>query len=231
MLEGADAPQLVVRSDATADKAQLLADLKSTNTAALKWSKDASDIYSSKDLFAQLRRIFVPQTKEDEELKELAYVVEQDYGKRLRISSTEWQNDPQSNPTMEKLRLWTQAVLAQGKETLRVLKGLTADDVDKMNADIDFYWIAKGEGATNPDLRGLHYDSGTLQFGAADQPGLIIRKDDTLFRVPTLSEAWHLIKCSGWAESREEMTEHTVFGPDIVENGRVSLIVNIVQAQ
>lgn len=94
--------------------------------------------------------------------------------------------------------------------------------------------LPKGpENVATLDLRGQHVDAGVLQLGAADQPGLVLSQGYPYtfdkFRTPILENGWNVLACtqfegqSLWGSA----TLHTVFGPEIVQNGRVSMIVNV----
>lgn len=87
-----------------------------------------------------------------------------------------------------------------------------------------------------PKTRGLHVDPGTLSLISSDQPGLIIKSPDpntTLTRVPVSPDTWYIIKNTGFQRNNPSVipntgpTRHTVFGPEIVKNGRVSIVTDV----
>ena len=235
-------PQLTTWADAATDSAKILEDLQQEQTAALAWSSQATDVFHSDDLFKLLRRAFTPVDDQSKALaRELSIGLMNPKRTTFNImkAATEW---PSRSDEVARIKKFTGTAIQQGIDTVAALKGLSADEVALLDGSVDYYWIPPhGDALTrNPDFRGLHVDGNILQFGAADQPGLVIRNaasatGDKVFRVPILDDGWHLIKCLDWepgvrALTRKAATEHTVFGPEIVANGRVSIIVNIFKA-
>ena len=74
-----------------------------------------------------------------------------------------------------------------------------------------------------------------MQFGVADVPGLIIRNtaQGTASRVPLAKDAFQLIKANLWdlqawfQDLPQGPTWHSVFGPEMASEGRVSMIMSV----
>lgn len=229
VISGSKVPSFESHVDVIASSQDILNDLDRTDTAVLQWSPDVLKQYSSKDVFKLLRRIFKPTTGEDKALNKILRARNVFNAKRIGFNSLTWSSLPNDNAELNRLKAFADAIQEQAKQTTKVLRGLSDDEAAELTSNTDFYYIPEGEGLTNPDPRGSHRDGGMLQLGAADQPGLIIEQGDTLTRVPNVDNGWHLIKCSDWTERKVMVgaTRHTVFGPEIVQYGRVSMIVNV----
>lgn len=228
------AAELTTWTSSAANKAGILADLAKEQTAVLTWSSDVTKVTHSNDMFKLLRTVVDPAAKnaETEILQNYMSLGQFNGAKRLRSISSDFLKKTPPNENAQIIRDFTEAALNQAKETTKDLRGLTDADAARLAGDVEYYWIPPSKGAkVTPDTRGVHIDNGIIMFGAADQPGLIVDNGaHQLSRVPIKDDGWHIMKGSDWGKipyDTAEATEHTVFGPEIVENGRISIIVNI----
>ncbi|MCJ1341613.1 hypothetical protein MMC09_006909 [Bachmanniomyces sp. S44760] len=222
-------PMYTTWGDAVADKVSILADLNNHDTAVIAWSSDILNLpTSSEEIFGILRGAFSPTDTETRELGTLLQIGEMNGPRRLTTCGDWWSDIPTTNQNLQKLQKFDKAAIDHAKQIGSELTGM---DPSELDANIDYYWIPATPAAVkNPDLRGVHTDIGILQLGAADQPGLIIQNGRSLSRVSIVPNGWHVIKGSDWGRSPllpGAATRHTVFGPEIVNNGRVSMIVNV----
>lgn len=218
-------PAFTSQVDVLTERFQILEDSERTGSAVIKWASPLTDQFSSNDMFALLRRAFAPSTDEDRAVADTLNVF--DMSGRTSIQTERWEHLTSSDPNFAKLCTLMDAATQQGKDTLRVLSDLSKADFGRLQGNVDVCYIPLTEAANrNPDIRGVHTDIGTLQFGAADRPGLIVLdKTNTLSRVDIVEDDWHVIKCGNtWTSPT---TNHTVFGPEIVTDGRVSMIVHV----
>lgn len=187
---------------------------------------------SSEKLFSMLRKVFKgPPT---DPLYSALEISERDGKLRMQTWSARWLSKP--DPVLKPLQDFTNLAIQQGKETVAKLKKLDQEQMANIAGEIEIFYTAPSQEAlTGVDPRGFHIDHGILQLAASDTPGLVILNSATeeARRVKVVEDTFHLMKAVSWdAEAFIEghpngPTWHSVFGPEMAENGRVSMIVNI----
>ena len=209
-------------------------DLDQFNTAVIAWSPDMKAVTSSEDLFTLLRKTF--QGSKDDAIYKGLKVYARNGEQRLASRSIDWIDD--TTTEMKPLRDLVTASLQHGKDAVAKLKGLTPEDAaTRLDGNVEFFWCAPGDDALKGgvDPRGLHVDAGLMQFGAQDTPGLVVqnRLTGSISRPPVDKDSLQLVKAHYWdpeAEIRgaaEGATPHGVFGSEMAENGRVSMVMSI----
>ncbi|KAL8832883.1 MAG: hypothetical protein Q9170_004703 [Blastenia crenularia] len=219
-----------------ADVENLQRDLNSLSTGLVPWSAKLqslkSGIKSSEDLFTMLHGVFTgPST---DVLYKALQVTERNGKLRMQTFSDWWIYS--SEPRLKPLQDFVDAAVEQGVNTVAKLKGMDQEQIANMRGNIEFFYTAPSQEAlTGVDPRGFHVDQGMMQFAASDTPGLIIRNfaTETASRVPVAKDTFQVMKAVGWdmeAFIKGEPngpTWHSVFGPEMATNGRVSMVMDI----
>ena len=224
-------PTLTMRNKQTANDLQLLShDLNTLSTGLLKCSPEVTNVMGSDELFSTLRKVF---SKIDEDSHH--YIGTIDRGDRSIIR--QWQafkHDPELKPTYD----WIEAAEKDIIDTVAQLKSLNTEDKSRLRTEVEIFYTEPGTKALEGfDVRGWHIDSGIMQFGIADVPGLIVGNtiSKTGSRLPVAKDAWHLLKAFFWDKEAtmkrlpEGPTWHTVFGPEMAKEGRVSILVTVAE--
>lgn len=243
--------------DAFRDRYRILADLEKLDTAVLTWSPEVAKVFSSQDIFSLLRRAFeienpTPASADLTELLRVHDIQYKEIGHTSWISGVDLDLAPtvrgarmteELAQTLANVKLFRDAALQQAKQVVQDLKGLSRAETQQLRGSVNFYYTSPEEGPFEwaTDERGLVIETGVLQLVAADQPGLIVQnsKLNSLARTPKVDNAWQLLKSAGWkgiynravkttSYDAATATHHTVFGPKIAEQGRVSMVVSIM---
>ncbi|KAI9798411.1 MAG: hypothetical protein M1833_004805 [Piccolia ochrophora] len=239
-----EAPKYTKWVNVAASKEAILKDLEELETAAVAWEPEVVGEMSSTELFAFLRKVFTRDAEAIEKdpafapLYDLLEIKTQDEASaispgRLGTSSTYWlERASANNIHVQKMQAYTRAAIDQGKRVVGKLKGLSDAEIAALQGDIDFYYIPKSKfPLRNPDARDFHTDMSIMQFGAADQPGLVVKYGDKFSRVPLADDTFYLMKCLDWDPLRgtKGSTVHSVYGQEIADHGRVSMVMNIAK--
>lgn len=226
------APQYKLRDVSIANDLQgLQQDLDGMSTGLIPWSAPLQAVTSSDEVFATLRRVF---TSETDPLYKLLDIEEREGKFRLISFSQSWIS--KIDPALKPLQDFVNAAVQQAIDTVAKLQKLSAADTANLRGSIEFFYVAPSEKAlTGVDPRGFHIDAGMMQFGAADTPGLIVRNTatGTASRVPVVKNTFQLVKARNWdmeaylQDLPNGPTWHSVFGPEMSRNGRVSMVMSV----
>lgn len=223
------------------DVYHLKVDLNTLDTGVIAWSPELTAvksldgriaITSSDDLFAIVRKIFT--SPKDDPLYSALEVWERDGNLRLQFDSGKWLK--KKDLILRPLQDWTKAAIKQAVGTVGTIKGMSAEEQQTIDGSIEFFYTRPSQEAlAGVDPRGFHVDAGMMQFACADTPGLIIRGEalKSASRVPVRKNAFQLTK--GWSWDTDAWfkgepggpTYHTVFGPEMAQNGRVSMVLSV----
>ena len=227
------APAYTIRDvSIAADVKSLQKDLDGLSTGVVTWSPALKAVTSSDEVFSTLRTVFTGPATDPLYLS--LQINERDGKLRLQTFSEWWISKP--DPALKPLQDFVNAAVQQGIDTVSQLQGLNTDQISDLKGTIEFFYTAPSQEAlTGVDPRGFHLDKGMLQFAAADTPGLIIRStaSGTASRVPLVKDTFQLIKAMGWDMAAfikgqpNGPTWHSVFGLEMAEKGRVSIVMNI----
>lgn len=227
------APPYTIRDISVAiDVQELMKDLDDLSTGVVAWTPQLTKIASSDKLFKVLRKVFTGSNKG--RLYQALCIKERDGKLRMTSFSNQWIRS--ADPTLQPLQAFVNAAVAQGKDVVAKLQDLSADDAQYLKGNVEFFYTAPSQTAlTGTDPRGFHTDDGMMQFGVADVPGLIIKNSaqQTASRVPLAKNAFQLIKANFWdvdawiQNTLRGPTWHSVFGPEMAERGRVSMVMSI----
>ena len=210
-------------------------DLIEYNSAVVEWSAEMKQsVVSSDELFSQLRKTFTGP-RSDELYKQLE-IYSRNGPNRMATFSHEWID--KTSPALKQMKDFVNAAVKHGVNVVGKLKGLTTEEAAaKYSGNVEFFWSGPGDAALKGvDPRGLHVDGGLMQFGAADTPGLVIRNTakDSMARVRVEKDSLQLLKASNWdldgdlaGKPNAGATPHGVFGPEMAEKGRVSMVMSI----
>lgn len=187
---------------------------------------------SSEKLFDTLRKVFTgPPT---DPLYSALEISERDGKLRMQSWSANWLS--KSDPVLKPLQDFANLAIQQGKDTLAQLKKWTPDQIQRIGGEIEFFYTAPSQEAlTGVDPRGFHVDLGILQLAASDTPGLVILNSATkqASRIKIVKDGFHLMKAMSWdtdafiAGTPNGPTWHAVFGPEMAQRGRVSMILDL----
>ncbi|KAL8997831.1 MAG: hypothetical protein Q9169_003004 [Polycauliona sp. 2 TL-2023] len=227
------APSYIPRDPRIAANIPLIAeDLNELNTALLTWSDELTGTMSSTDIFATFRQVFT--APKDNALARALNVKARDGNLRLTSFSNDWIMS--SNPILAPLQDFVNTAVTEALDTVAALKGWTPQQMADLNGNIEFFYTPpSAEAAAGVDPRGFHIDAGLMGFAAADTPGLIIRgeKLGTASRVPVVPNTFQVIKAIYWdidawtGGKPNGPTYHSVFGPEMAERGRVSMVMAV----
>ena len=202
-------------------------DLDGLSTGLITWSRTLQGVTSSDEVLSALRNVFTgPPT---DPLYQSLEILERDNGLRLTTLSRLWIS--KSDPVLKPLQDFVHAAVRDAIDAVGKLQKL---DTKNFVGDIHFFHIGPTKKAlTGIDPRGFHVNPGMMQFVAADTPGLVIKNSvtGTASRVPLVKNTFQLIKGMKW--NLEAYTQglpdgptwHSVFGPEIAEKGRVSMVL------
>lgn len=206
-------------------------DLDTISTGLVSWSPELTRTMGSDELLSTLRKVFTgkPSNPIAQGLK--LYPI--DGGYRRTSNSIYWIHS--ENDALKPLQDWVNAAAKDCVNTVANLKGWTEERA-YLKGKVDFFYTEPGDKALEGyDARGFHFDNGIMQFAVADVPGLIVADtaSKTASRVPIAKNAFHLLKARKWSEeallarSPKGPTWHSVFGPEMAKEGRVSVIVSV----
>lgn len=215
-------------------------DLNGLSTSVIPWAPDvlatmadpSGALTSSENLFQMLRKVFTGP--EDDPLYKALEISEREGKLRMVSRSKHWIE--KSDPVLAPIQEFAHAAMEQGMNTVAALKKLSPEQMLDYDWETEFFYTAPSEEArTGTDPRGFHEDFGTLQFAASDTPGLVILNavTETASRVKIVPNTFHLMKALDWdiealqAGSPRGPTFHSVFGPEMAQNGRVSMVMDI----
>ena len=215
-------------------------DLNGLSTSVIPWAPDvlatmadpSGALTSSENLFQILRKVFAGP--EDDPLYKALEISEREGKLRMVSRSKHWID--KSDPVLAPIQEFAHAAMEQGMNTVAALKKLSPEQMLDYDWETEFFYTAPSEEArTGTDPRGFHHDFGTLQFAASDTPGLVILNaaTETASRVKIMPNTFHLMKALDWniealqAGSPRGPTFHSVFGPEMAQNGRVSMVMDI----
>ncbi|KAI9808541.1 MAG: hypothetical protein M1825_003690 [Sarcosagium campestre] len=231
--------------DSATAAAQLRAIMTETGTSALKWPKSLTDIRSSKDVFQDLRNIF--ENPNSDAFKALNVKPAKPGSSRLFFSTNEVRKASSDLLPKGFADFDRTARVACGDATLKVLEQ-RASSINIPGASIDYYYIPPG--TEDPFSLAFHTDKNIMHFGAQDVDGIVFRdqtpgivfpgqatgqklsyrlqpQDDVFSAFKGVRFAREARKISSLVGSGFDATEHAVFGPEIVKNGRVSMVVSV----
>lgn len=234
----------------TANLQNLQRDLNGYSTAVTSWSRELAawspppeyltseasastvPLTSSEKLFSTLRKVFTgPPT---DPLYSALAISERDGKLRMQTWSKKWLS--KTDPVLKPLQDFANLAIQHGKDILAQLQNLTPDQMEDIKGEIEFFYTApSNEALTGVDPRGFHVDLGILQLAASDTPGLIILNSATeqASRVNVVKDGFQLMKAMSWdadafiAGTPNGPTWHSVFGPEMAEKGRVSMVMDI----
>ncbi|KAL8794408.1 MAG: hypothetical protein Q9195_002995 [Heterodermia aff. obscurata] len=224
------APAYQVRDVSIADDVQALHnDLDGLSTGLMTWSQTLQRVTSSDEVLSALRNVFTGPTTDP--LYQSLEILERDNGLRLTTLSRLWIS--KSDPVLKPLQDFVNAAVRDAIDAVGKLQKL---DAKNLVGDIHFFHIGPTKKAlTGVDPRGFHVNPNTMQFVAADTPGLVIKNSvtGTASRAPLVKNTFQLVKGTKW--NLEAYTQglpdgptwHSVFGPEIAEKGRVSMVMII----
>lgn len=207
-------------------------DLDTISTSVVPWTPKLLAAMDSAQLMKTLRTIF--ERPETDPLYRALKIYERDGKFRMQSRSNDWIGS--KDPVLAPLQKWANEAFIQGKATVGKLKGLTEEQTRTYTGDLEiFYTAPSDEARTGVDPRGFHYDHGTMQFASSDTPGLVLLNYNakTAERVKVVPDTFHLMKALSWgvdaflAGGMNGPTWHSVFGPEMAERGRVSVIMDI----
>ncbi|KAL8654542.1 MAG: hypothetical protein Q9226_003396 [Calogaya cf. arnoldii] len=215
-------------------------DLNGLSTSVIPWSPDllattadeSGALTPSENLFKMLRSVFTGP--EEDPLYKALEISERDGRLRMNSWSKKWME--KDDAVLAPIKKFAQTAAEQGLATVQKVKKLTAEQMKDYDWEIEFFYTAPSDVArTGTDPRGFHWDFGTLQFAASDTPGLVILNSatETAERVKIYPNTFHLMKALDWnyeafqAGAPRGPTFHSVFGPEMAKNGRVSMILDI----
>ena len=216
----------------TADVQELQKDLNDLSTGVLAWTPQLTKSMSSDELFSTLRQVFTGP--ESDPLYSLLRIKERDGKLRMTSFSSHWIRSV--DPALKPLQTFVKKAVQHGIDTVTKLKGLSDEDAKFLKGNVEFFYTAPSKTAlTGIDPRGFHTDGGMMQFGAADTPGLIVRASalKSASRVPLAKDAFQLLKANYWdleawlKGAPDGPTWHSVFGPEMAEKGRVSMVMSV----
>ncbi|KAI4273516.1 MAG: hypothetical protein LQ337_004567 [Flavoplaca oasis] len=229
------APDYVLRDPRVASDIPLIMDdLNKLTTARVAWSSKLIGSMSSEDLFASFRQVFT--APENNELARALYVKNRDGKLRIQSFSNDWISKP--DPILKPYQDFVNTAVTEALDTISRLKNWTPEQLADHHGSIEFFYTPPSDEAlAGVDPRGFHVDSGLMQFAAADTPGLIIRAEGlgSASRVPVVPNTFQLIKATfwdieGWVAGTENgPTYHSVFGPEMARDGRVSMVLSVAQ--
>ena len=224
------APAYEVRDPSIADDVQgLHNDLNVLSTGLVTWSRTLQEVTSSDEVLSVLRNVFTgPAT---DPLYQSLEIFERDNGLRQTTLSRLWIS--KSDPVLKPLQNFVNTAVGDAIDAVGKLRKL---NIKNLVGDIHFFHIGPTDKAlTGVDPRGFHVNPGSMQFVTADTPGLVIKNSVTgaASRVPLVKNTFQLLKGTTW--NMEAYTEglpdgptwHSVFGPEIAEKGRVSMVMII----
>ena len=224
------APQLTTRDINIAEDMQDLSkDLDAFSTGLVKWPHQLIGEMDSDQVLTTLREIFTGSPRDS--LYQALRIRERDGGLRKSCVSFNWMK--LNLPPLQPLKEFVSASIDHGKHVVAGLKNLNPDDLE---GEVEFFYTAPNPVAlTGTDPRGFHIDGGLMQFGIADVPGLVVSSTATgkASRLPVEKNAWQLLKARFWdiqawyRQKPQGPTWHSVFGPEMAEKGRVSMIMTI----
>lgn len=227
------APKLVARNIRMADDIKALSnDLDTLSTGLLSWTPELTKVMSSDELLSLLRKIFT--ANQEDPLYKAFRITEREPGLRMTSFSNDWIMS--KNPILRPLQAWVKAAVTDARDTVASLKNMHEDNKNFFKGTVEFFYTAPSEKAiTGTDPRGFHIDDGQMQFGIADVPGLIVANSAsrTASRLPLAKNAFHLLKGQDWnfealvQQKPQGPTWHSVFGPEIAKEGRVSIVMSV----
>ncbi|KAL9600218.1 MAG: hypothetical protein Q9219_003361 [cf. Caloplaca sp. 3 TL-2023] len=212
---------------------RLQKDLDQLSTGVVTWSPELLQLTNSEEIFAIVRKAF---TAPDTDPLYQALEIKKREGGTLGWTtlSDRWLSKP--NPALKPLQDFVTVAVKQGKQIVAKLKHMDEEDLSDLRGNIEFFYTPPAEVArTSTDPRGFHVDYGLMQFGAADTPGLIVRNvaTKTASRCAVPGNTWQVMKSLSWdtdafvGGTENSPTWHSVFGPEMAEKGRVSLVMDI----
>ena len=224
------AARLTIRDTNIAEEVQSLRkDLDTYSTGSVKWPPQLIDEMYSDQVLATLREIFTGSPRDS--LYQALDIRERDGGLRKSCVSFKWMGS--NYRPLHPLKEFVSASINHGIDVVAKLKNLNPDDLD---GEVEIFYTAPNPAAlTGTDPRGFHIDGGLMQFGIADVPGLVVSSTATgkASRVLVEKNAWQLLKARFWdiqawyKQTPQGPTWHSVFGPEMAEKGRVSMIMTI----
>ncbi len=227
------APGYTIRDvSIAADVQELQKDLDSLSTGVVIWSLELKAVTSSNEVFSTLRKVFTGPVTDP--LYSSLQVAERDGTLRMQTFSNWWIS--KSDPALKPLQDFVNRAVQQGADIVGKLKGMDEAHIEDLGGSIEFFWTGPSQEALHGvDPRGFHVDGGLMQFVAADTPGLVVRGTvlGTASRVPVENNAFQLIKATFWDMMAyidgepNGPTWHSVFGPEMAHNGRVSMVMSI----
>lgn len=209
--------------------------LDESSSAVVDWSPKMTAIISSDDFFSQWRSIF--SGSPDDPLYKALKIDQRDGNLRMVSFSPRW--DHATDPALKPFQDLTSAALEHGKDIVAKVKRLSIDQIFRIQGSVEYFWTAPSpEALKGVDPRGLHVDNGLMQLGASDTEGLIVQDINSkeLSRVPVAKNAFQCLKAIQWDFEAfingavNGPTAHTVFGPEMAEKGRVSMVMTIAFA-
>ncbi|KAL8853063.1 MAG: hypothetical protein Q9221_002093 [Calogaya cf. arnoldii] len=208
-------------------------DLDTLSTSLIPWSPDLLTAMDSTQLMRTLRTVF--EGPETDPLYRALKIYERDGKLRMQTRSNDWIRS--TDPVLAPLKDFANKAIEQGKATVGKLKGLTPEQTKAYTGELEIFYTAPSDKArTGVDPRGFHYDHGTMQFACSDTPGLVVLNygAKTAERVKVVPDTFHLMKALAWdvdaflTGGLNGPTWHSVFGPEMAERGRVSVVMDIM---
>ena len=236
-----DAYDLAGPDSATA-AAQFRATMTRTGTSGLKWPKYITDIKSSKDAFQDLRTIF--ENSNSDAFKTLNVRLAKEGGDRLIFTSDDV-NKAAADLLPKGFADFNSAARSACKDAMLQILELKNNPLAMSVSAIDYYYIPPG--TEDPFSLAFHTDKNIMHFGAQDVDGIVFHDQTSgtvlpgqatgqklSYRLQPQDDTFSAFKGDRFGRSpsqslsglQKDATEHAVFGPDIVKNGRVSIVVS-----
>lgn len=213
-------------ADSAAAAADLGATMAQTGTSALKWPKALTDITSSKNLFQDLRNIF--EKPDSDVFKALRLKpINPDFARLIFDSQTLSLADQTLLP--KGLVEWDTAARRICRDAVSGVTQRAKDGSKILQANIEYFYSPPGTVRFGKDF---HTDDGLMLFGAQDLDGIVFQEPHgamTSYRVQLQDDVFSTFRgrrYDGQVDA-SKATNHRVYGPDIVNKGRVSMILRV----
>lgn len=223
----------VYDTNVAGSSALVQAEMSELSTSVVKWSPEMIEAFPSDKIFAAFRSVF--EGPRDGALYKALKIHDRDGALRTMSWSRDWVDSADS--ILKPYQDFARAAFQHAIDVTAKLKGI-APAVAKENyrGGIEFFYTAPSESARlGTDKRAFHLDGGMISYGLADTPGLIIENTakQTASRMPVTPNTLAVIKNAYWdvpgmlKDERLAGTLHAVYGPEMAQQGRVSMVIEL----